>query len=191
MQLHEYITGNDLTPDNERRVYNVIHLMGSHFAYGGGVFNLDLNFATLNAYFEKMKEIGVYDNSTIIILGDHGDNDQFAPDVFSPTSTSVLIKPRGAAGELKTDNEAELSHKYFPASILELAGISHDTYGLSYFDIIGGAPAPPVRIIYALSDWWASYEAEGWSGAMASVGLFEVTGDSLDPDNWFFIEATR
>jgi len=192
VQFLEYIKLNELSADNSKKVFTLIHLMGAHFAYGGGVHHLEQNFAAIEIYFEKMKEIGVYDNSTIIIIGDHGDNYAEYPDTFFPTSTSVLIKPRGSTGELIINNEAELSHKYFPASILEAAGFSHSELGLSFFDIIEGASPPPTRTIYAHSDWWGSFEEFGTSGmTMSLVGLFEVTGNSNYEENWVFVENTR
>jgi len=186
LQFFEYINQNEMSSGNSKKVFTVMHMIGAHYDYGG-VPNLDINFTILNTYFDKMKETGVYDNTTILIIGDHGDGNDFDI-VFFPTSTSVLIKPRGSAGELAIDTESELSHKYFPASLLEIAGIPQDSLGLSYFDIINGASSP-VRIIYALSNWFLAFKDQGDAGTMIEVGKFEVSGDSNNDENWRFIPS--
>ena len=131
----------------------------------------------LNVYFDKMKEIGVYDNSTIILLGDHG--------IVTKAATGLLIKPRGSTGSLKTDAVAELSNKYLGAGILEAAGIPHSGLGLSYFDIINGAP-PPERKVYYQTYWFAERNE---SEIVTLQGTYEIPSDANDFDNWIYTAA--
>ena len=198
MEFYRYITFNELSADSAERVLNFIHMNCSHvdldlavaingYRYdekqetivvgGNYVESTYACFRILDAYFEKMKNLGVYDNSTIILLGDHGVNTQ--------TTTGLLIKPAGSSGPLKIDFYAELSDKYLGASILESAGIPHEGLGVSYFDIIGGA-TPPVRTVYDQSYWWT---ARGESEMVSLRGVYEISGDANDFNNWKYIEA--
>jgi len=135
------------------------------------------SFEMLNLYFTMMKEAGVYDNSTIIITGDHGMRGDL------PETTSLFIKPKGSTGALVTDTTTELSHAYFPASIIDAAGLSHAEFGISYFDIINGlTPAPPVRYMFVVG---------GWTAPMARIlgddGVWEIVGDANQMENWTFV----
>jgi hypothetical protein len=181
MKFHDYILSNEMSSGNDQRVFNVMHMNGGHGA-GRNIPGVLHSFEVLGDYFDKMKEIGVYDNSTIIVLGDHGARYK-APDV-----TSLLIKPRGSRGELIIDSESELSHSYFTSSILEIAGITHGEPEITYFDIIDSATAP-TRVFYYTEHWWTAWTEYGMFGTMTFYGLYKISGDASDISNWEFIPA--
>ena len=201
MRFYDYIKQNEFSADSKKRVFNFIHLSCSHADWnihvttGGyhynekrGVISSGGNymdstracFEILNTFFEKMKKTGVYDNSTIILLADHGGRVSELPPSFS--SASLLIKTKMSSGTLKTDTECELSNRYLGASILELAGLPHDRLGVSHFDIIDGA-VPPARYFYSYSNWWV---ARNKSHKVELTGIYEVSGNANDPANWKF-----
>ena len=173
--FHNFIRQNEMYSDNSRKVFTFMHLNGAH-SEEDHLYGVRKSFMVLIDYFNKMKEIGVYDNSTIIILGDHGYTGV-------PELTSLLVKPKDSRGDLLTDDYFELSHRYFPASVLDFAGISCDESYISYFDIIGGA-APPVRTVYELSKWWQAWDASEALGTMFYINIYEVSGDASDILNW-------
>jgi len=204
LRFYQYIKQNEFTADSNKKVFNAIHLNCSHADFDKAVtrrgYRYDKNsgeikrggnyidstracFEILNIYFTKMKELGVYDNSTIILAGDHGVG--WAGDGAAVT-TALLIKRQNAAGALIRNAEAELSNQYFGASILHAAGIGHENLGVSYFDIIGGAP-PPIRSWYNYTGWWG---ARGNSEMIALRGIYEISGDANDYDNWKYIDFT-
>ena len=197
LDFYEYITENEFSANNDKKVFNFIHLNCAHTdldktvtAHGyhydeendrimeGGNY-IDTTracFEMLNIYFTKMKKLGVYDNSTIILLGDHGG----IFDGSAAITVGLLIKPKDTTGALKTDNSSELSNKYFGASVLEAAGLSYDQFGISYFDIIGGSP-PPIRKYYSHSGWWS---ARSGAETITMYGVYEISGDANDFTNW-------
>lgn len=59
-------------------------------------------FVVLNQYFSEMKKLGVYDNSTIIIVADHG------MAALSKNSPLVLIKPANSSIEQLEINNAPI-----------------------------------------------------------------------------------
>jgi hypothetical protein len=191
INFYKFIKENDFSADSQNKVFTIVHLNFSHgdkdtsgyhydaeadAIFWGGSY-LDSTYAgfeILNVYFSKMKEIGVYDNSTIILIADHSSS-------WEPSTASLLLKEKNAAGVLKIDSETEFSNKYFAASVLEAAGIPHDEFGISYFDILrgecpGGGTLPDKRYWHQYSDWV--------NGIPTMNDIYEVTGDANNLDNW-------
>lgn len=177
MRYYKYINAHLLDADNENKVFNFIHFAGFHDdsrevselyeGYDGGRVNYYTTargeFEIINNYMEQMKKLGVYDNSTIIILGDHGK--QIASvtkgyKLVEPITTGLMIKPENSHGRMQDDYTSQLSHKYFQASVLEYAGIDHSNYGYSYNDIIDGNISA-VREMSLESSCPADYEVKG------------------------------
>ena len=190
LMLNDFIDSNEFSADSESKVFSVMHLNCSHIDLdaengyhinpnsgtiergGNATESTRACFEILNKYFSKMKEIGVYENSTIILIADHG---------WTPLWTSsLLIKHPGATGPLQINTEAELTNLYFGASILEMAGLSHYDLGLSYNDIINGT-IPPTRMYWSYESWWVLRET---TRQIRLRALYEINGDANDFDNW-------
>lgn len=92
---------------------------------------------------EKMKELGVYDNSVIAIAGDHGMGvgirftDVVGPGTLQNVERAfplLLVKPAYASGALKTSSvPASLSD--LPRTISDLLGVESNFQGESIFDL--------------------------------------------------------
>jgi hypothetical protein len=200
IRFHKFLTQADFTANSEKKVLIVKNINGPHAngdindptSYGihyheesgevrQGGNRIDItraNFETLNFYFNKMKELGVYDNSTIIITGDHGLRETI------PETTALFIKPKDSSGQLDVNNISELSHLYFQSSILEAAGLPYDEFGISYFDIINErVPAPPKRILFVKGLNSATPNARIYG----DYGVWEVVGDANRLENWTFV----
>jgi len=198
IKFYDYIMQATFLLDSKKDVFTLMHLNAGHAEDEKGLYLLGYRFdpqhgmkpydgdymdsiracfEIMNVYFTKMKEIGVYDKSTIILMGDHGAMRDYA-------TTALLIKPTGASGSLRIDSQAELSNKYFGASILELAGIEHRELGVSYYDIIGGA-TPPERIVTVYTDWW---DEKDKTRKVELHSQYSIIGDSNNKDNWIQIE---
>ncbi len=195
LRYNDYIRSHPLNSDSEKKVFSYTHLNGAHnrseklvalFDETGTepierVETLRGDLEIVFCYMEQMKELGVYDNSTIIILGDHGrppeEIEQSGKKYLErPIMTSLLIKTRNAdRSPLKIDSEAELSNDFFPASILEYAGIDHEKFGYSYNDVIT-QDLHPVRYLQ-------TYDFQGY-GRLEEKTLYKITGDARDFDNW-------
>jgi len=200
MRFHRFLRQSEFSADSNESVFTFIFLNSAHangyiddptshgyhydeesgeIRQGGSRTDITrASFETLNLYFNKMKEIGVYDNSTIIVMGDHGLRDRM------PETTSLFIKPKGSSGELTPDSVTELSHRYFQSSILEAAGLPHMELGISHFDVISGVvPAPPVRRLYVVG----TRTAEPSARIYGDYGVWEVIGDANVLENWTFV----
>ena len=195
--FYDYIRKNGLKADSQKKTYSFIHLNAVHGAnlpvsslYPEYDSSADYDvfttiagtFEILSEYIEQLKKIGVFDNSTIIILGDHGrppfEIESGSRELESQITTSLLIKPANAPHDkLITDYETPMHNDYFSASILEYEGLDHSDYGYSYNDII--KYLPDVKRISHQYDF----------GAENLVVEYEVTGDAHDFNNWKTIKT--
>lgn len=196
MAYYKYLTKNGLTADNENKTFSFIHLNCSHGANNAtAALNPDFfradtadiydttrgGFEIIFNYISEMKRLGIYDNSTIIILGDHGRapveievDDK--PGLTSAITTAVLIKPKNAPREkLALDRDSELSNDFFAASVLEYAGLDHSDFGISYNDVINGGLHP--------DRWLQTFDWHGY-GDVVYKAYYKVTGDARDFSNW-------
>lgn len=195
LRYNDYIRSHPINADSDKKVFNYTHLNGAHNRSESLVALFDTTgtesierVETLRGdleivfyYLDQMKELGVYDNSTIIVLGDHGrppveieaENEKY---LKSPIMTSLLVKPANAENApMQINSEAELTNDFFPASILEYAGIDHEKFGYSYNDVIT-QNLHPVRYLQ-------TYDFKGY-GRLESKTLYKITGDARDFNNW-------
>lgn len=192
LAYHDYVFDTGLTADSPQKTFSFIHLDCAHDAeerlaklypdlksdaYKMEYHSARGDFTTIERYMDELKRLGIYDCTTIIILGDHG---RF-PDEQDPTdpgeleraiTTTLLIKPANAPHQpLQTDNECEMCNSYFTASILEYAGLDHSAYGLSFEDVIRERPHTE-RCLYLDFDMMPYYT---------------INGDAQDfPDSWTY-----
>lgn len=198
MKIYNYVKDKGINTNSKSKTFTFIHLDFMHDVsedlsslYDGFEGEADKytsargGFELLNTYFDEMKKAGVYDNSTIVVLGDHGhppveieiDKKQ---DLEEPVRTSLFIKPAGAERDkLIINDDAELSNDYFPASILDFAGISHDEFGPSYNELMqsGNYPARYLKVYC-----WHGI------GNIEDILKYEINGDSSDFNNWKVVE---
>ncbi len=198
MKIYQYVKKNGINANSPSKTFTFIHLDFMHDnskalsnLYDGFEGEVDKyttargGFELLNTYFEEMKKAGVYDNSTIVVLGDHG-HPPVEIEVDKKKSleesvrTSLFIKPAGAKGDKLTINkEAELSNDYFPASILDFAGISHDDLGPSYNELMASGNYPERYLkVYC----WHGI------GNIEDILKYEISGDASDFSNWKVVE---
>ncbi|MBR6069971.1 MAG: sulfatase-like hydrolase/transferase [Ruminococcus sp.] len=205
MDFCNYVRTHQMKSDCDQKTFTFIHLNFAHDYsedlaaldpdYDGNIDrekNMRGGFILLNYYLDKMKEAGVYDNSTIIFIGDHGRPPaeiEYAEDDELPTieldgeiRTTVLIKPAGAERKpLVIDHDAELSSSEFAATVLEYADVDKSGFGPSFMDVKEmDEDDIPERILHVY--FWKGI------GRVDDILKYEVTGDASDFNNWKVIE---
>ena len=192
LRFAEYLKKHSITADSPKKTFSFIHLNCSHTVDDGiaGLHGFDGendvykttrgDFEILFEYFRQMKEAGVYDNSTIIVLGDHGraprELSGSTMELDGAITSALLIKPAGAHGKMiQKDSQSELSIAYFAPSVLEYAGVDRSGFGVSYNDVINGSIKLP-RVI-------RGYDFAGY-GRMVEKAAYIVSGDARDFSNW-------
>ena len=114
---------------DDKKVCKIIHLRGAHFPYYINENGEDQEETNNNdvgtalgitkivlKYIEQLKECGAYDNTSIIIRGDHG---FYTSGVLS--NPVFLTKAKGAHGDMNI-NYNPVSQANYTASFMELLG---------------------------------------------------------------------
>ena len=196
--VYFYLKDNGIRVGESKKSYSFIHLSGTHLPLkydenfellpsgdpkrNNATVGMKQSFAIINYYIDEMKRLGVYDNSTIIITGDHPSigSDSEVPLRYAHV-TPIFVKPASlSSGNLETSS-APVTHADLFPTILESEGISSASdFGRSVFDI----PADEIRERFYYfqrldkSDGKVNYD----------MVIFSVTGKAADYGNWEIIE---
>ena len=188
--------GLTLEDGNYDGAFRFIHLLGSHYPFS---YDEQTNFigddesnvfrqtqGAMNivyTYIDKLKELGVYENTTIIITADHG-YWTITLEPIEETSTPVMyVKPEQSAEldeqPLITD-EKPVSHLDLQATILDAMGLDWSEYssrdewaGYSMFGYID-----PARVRYYLTTDSEPDLTE------VQFREYRIDGNALDWSNW-------
>lgn len=138
-------------------------------------------------YISQLKEIGVYDNSTIILTADHG---MPSIDIASPI---MLVKPQGRTNDRLTINSApgNLQTDLLP-TILDSIGLEHEPLEYSLMEIDENMQRErTLRIFGNSSDFPAAPKCEGVGSAeYNSYDEYKYTGRYSETD-FSGIEPTK
>ena len=181
--FYENIKGFGLSPSGEELGFFYYHLQGAH-----GPLNMDENinwkeesaeesyasqrvaqatgcFKIVFEYLDQLRALGLYEDATIIISGDHPD--YLGEELKKPMHTALFVKPAGSAGTPLGYSGAPVSPDQLPGTIME--GLFGDRAGFApgYLDIEEG------RDVVREFD--------------VNLYRYEITGDGRDFSNWSFI----
>jgi Sulfatase len=224
----ETLPENRITTGAARRVFKTYHLAGLHVPvkmkrdFTKGIFDYTrANFSEqaeayakiVGAFLERLKQHGLYDNSLIVIVGDHGSGR--APDLYvqpaadertralNATAGSgdfqrdkarglplLLVKRFGAKGEIKT-SRAPASVVDIPATILaELQLPAPAVPVLPGHPDFHGVPLFSLREKQARTRYYGAMEwAAEKSDYVSPITLYRVQGDSWTDEAWSFVET--
>ena len=185
-----------LEEDGYDGAYRFIHLLGSHYPFN---YDEEVNYLgedqsnvfkqsqgaihIVTEYINQLKELGVYENTTIIITADHG-YWTITLDPIEETSTPIMfVKPEQSA-ELDalpiTVDEKPVSHLDLQATILDAMGLDWSEYanrdewaGYSMF----GPIDPNRKRYYLTTDSLPDLTA-------VAFREYLIDGNSLDWNNW-------
>lgn len=150
---YTYLSGHELTSEENKKSFSLIHVAGTHLpnAYDRDFQKIDENhpeyrdtmsamaqsFAIINRYLSELKALGLYEDATIVITGDHASigSDSAVPLKYSHLTT-LLVKPKGRCSEGLERSHAPVSHEDLFATILSSEGISSEGFGRSAFEIL-------------------------------------------------------
>jgi hypothetical protein len=174
--FYDNIVTYGLQPSDEELGFFYYHLLGAH-----GPLNMDENlqwveeatrveqatgcFKIVFEYIHQLKALGLYEDATIIITGDHGDflGDQ----IHKPMHTALFVKPSGSADTPLAFSHAPVSPAQLPGTIMEGLFGDDGGFGSTYLDIEEGA------------DMTRELDVNLWR--------YEIKGDGRDFANWSFL----
>ena len=137
-------------------------------------------FNILFSAFERMKELGIYEDATIIILGDHGfpatDNIPLPKEI----RIGMFYKPSGIAGTPLVKSSAPVSNQNIPATIIKSTGADYSLYGRPLDEIAENEEITRVyyKAICPVPTTTDEYE----------VYKYHINGNASNFSNWTVVE---
>jgi hypothetical protein len=190
-QVYTKISDDEFTFRNAEGGVSYIHIAGCHLpnAYGTDFSEvtedekyditvaMKQSFKIISAYINEMKRLGVYEDSTIIILGDHCDIGSDHEGPYKPHVTGLLAKPAGVSeGEIK-ESKAQIGSGDIFATVLTAAGSDKASdYGINIFDI----PEDEERTRPYHFQILEGYYPNG----IYKDAIYEIVGSGLELENW-------
>ena len=182
-RAYELLSGG-LTVDDSEKSYTLIHLNGCHQPYNmdengnrveNGSFESAMRgcFGMIYSYIDEMRRLGVYEDSTIIITGDHPSARDDGEIPAQPRLTALFVKPAGTCDEPLAYSHAQVSQENLIPTIVKSAGIeTENDYGRSYFDIAEGENVT------------RHHKFELYDDGDTRIIDFAITGMGRDFSNW-------
>ncbi|MCL1896410.1 MAG: hypothetical protein FWG03_07685 [Clostridiales bacterium] len=171
--FYDMLTTQRLKKTDEGQAFFFYHLLGAH-----DPIRMDENiqqsydstparqamgaFGIVYEYIDQMKALGLYEDATIIITGDHGMMQEDG--VSSPALTGLFVKPAGSYGAPLARSQAPVCPGELAATIMWSMFGDSGGFGPTYFDIGEGDPAVREYI--------------------TNLKCYEITGDGRDFSNW-------
>ena len=180
----------------DNKVFKFIHIEGAHIP-----FNYDENMnpiewgtyeqkakatlTILNTYLQKLKDAGVYDNSTIMIMGDHGydpDTDDEYATIECRNNPLLMVK-----GEYEQYDSMQWNGS--PVSYDDLQGayqnLLNGNSGISAFDGLTDDNAARRFLLYRwsneniMTEYYQTGYATDMETMIPSGNVYEYTGEDL------------
>ena len=138
-------------------------------------------FNILYAAFDKMKELGIYEDATIIILGDHGAPVTDNKPISKETRIGLFYKPSGSAGTELKYSSAQVSDQNIPATIVKSTGADYTVYGKALDDI--GENEEITRVYYK------AICPPPTSSNEYEIYKYHIKGDASNLKNWVVVDV--
>jgi len=190
--IHEQLEVNGEI-SGKKGSYRFYHLDGAHAPF---VMTQDFEYAETDMlsqakgsmkvvyeYIHQLKKLGLYDNATIIITADHGQNTMVddakkaKEEGFEPTSSPILLvkEKNQKQGGI---SEAQVSHREFAATVMQaIKGEDNNTYGKSFKQVPETETRERVFIFRRHNDM--------------PYRKYMINGDVRDITNWILAEDMR
>lgn len=193
-EVYDNITENNFNTFDDKNVFSLIHLSGCHGvdydtdwkpvksgAKKDIKVSLDNSFAIIKEYIDEMKKLGVYENSTIIITGDHAYADDNYKKLNEEKLTAIFVKPSGDTESKLKVSSAPVCQDDLWATIFKSEGIEFDKneFGKSMFDYLENEQRVRKYV-------W-QYHETGKTRFVENV--YEINGSAHDFDNWQMISS--
>ena len=194
-----------LTPAVDGPLYKFLHIgiphlpvvLNANCAFIGAVRSPDREeyrgqarcaVTKVTAILDRLKGLGLYDSSLIVISSDHGighASPRFTHNRHVPSGTLtrlagkalalLIVKPPDSRGPVRI-SYAPSSISDVPATVMDVLGIRHN---------LPGAPALKLAEKAPRTRTFAWYDWEGWTTPhFDALDVMEINGPVLDGDSW-------
>lgn len=135
--------GLRIVDDGSKGAFRLIHMMGSHHPFTldengevtDGQSTLDEQtigaFYIVGKYLQEMKDLGIYNGSTIIITSDHGFFEWGGPNITRETAPIIMVKPANPEnpGSPLARSDVPITHGHFHPTVMQAVGGNWEAYG--------------------------------------------------------------
>ena len=142
----------------------------------------------VTAILDRLKELGLYDSSLIVISSDHGighTSPRFTHNRHVPSGSLsrmagkalalLIVKPPNSRGPVRI-SRAPSTISDVPATVLDILGVRHN---------LPGEPALRLADHATRTRTFAMYDWEGWTTPFFdALDVMEINGPVLDGDSW-------
>lgn len=191
LYFYDTLRSKQLSIDSNEKSFTFIHLNGPH-----APFNMDENaqplpsnqatvlsqtkgsFHIVFEYLDQLKALGLYQDATIIITGDHGARPNDISPLQAAITTGLFVKPSGQAGTPLAMNSAPVSSDNFRPTIYQAAGLPYEELGQSYFDVPVDSKAPRYQYFLVVES----------QDSPRRLQIFEIMDNARDFNNWKLID---
>lgn len=172
--------------DNDYNYFNVLHIWGAHTPLDKDSFaeQMVYLFDIVREYMDNLREFGVYDDATIIIMADHGTHDIYN---YPDSTPMFMIKEAHRHSDEITVSSAPIYYSDLMSTYLVNAGIyneetDRELFGSSIYDFDENSVRERIAN-YRKIDW--NYKASGISNLVPSYGYnviysYTYTGNTKD-----------
>ena len=144
-ELKNRLESDDMCSVKTEGQFTFIHLYGCHDITKSSNENIRNTFDLIYYYLDQMKEMGLYEDATIIITGDHAAALSDSKMIGSASKkddgtrvTAMLFKKSGDSGTPLVESSAQISQDELWNTIFESEGLLGAKRGESFFDIPEG-----------------------------------------------------
>lgn len=192
-EYYEQFKNEGLSTQSTQNTFTFLHLRGCHSPYtidencevskeNGDRKSTNLEqttgmFKFISEYIRELKDLGLYEDATIIITGDHAaletDTKPYEEDNGKAKVTALLVKESGQSGTPLKTSTAQVSQDNFMATIVKSAGIETERYyGKAYSEIKEGETVERIHYFSTL----AQNPNKVWK--------YTINGSGRDFSNW-------
>lgn len=175
----QMLTENGLNISEKEGCFRFYHLASAHTNLSNPYPYAVRSFEIVYEYLDKMRELGVYEDSMIIITTDHGSSGSGETlDMPHKTAVPILfVKPAGVSGGEIQISEAPVSHTDFIPTILDGFSLDYADYGRAVYDI---EESESRERFYYYSALYSDEEGE------IELREYKVDGDARKAENYHF-----
>lgn len=178
--------------DSSRNYFVMEHIWGAHTPFDKDNFmdTTEYLLDIVRRYLDNLKKLGVYDNSTIIIMADHGSHDLHK----YPNSTPMfMIKEAGRSSEKLTLNSAPIYYTDLMSTYLVNAGLfdgekDRELFGSPIYDFEEGEKRERIAH-YRFND--KNYPPSKKSPLVPSFGYNVIYSYKYSGDTSDLLKATK
>ncbi|MBO5305908.1 MAG: hypothetical protein J6B12_04010 [Clostridia bacterium] len=191
-EVYRMFREGGLSTQKDDNTFTFLHLNGCHSPYtmdenGNAIESNNYASAAIPAlkgcfnliydYIDQLKALGLYEDATIIITGDHARAMDDSVDVEDARVTALFVKESGSHGTPLTVSSAPVCQENFRAEIVKSAGIkTKNDYGRAFSDISED------------DDVVRKYYFEKSNGNKDEIVVYHVVGDANDFSAWTLAE---